>query len=235
MLSPTYGEFARVAAHVGHQVSEVTDIAALASADLAIVANPNNPDGRLFARDALLRLADELQRRRGLLIVDEAFMDVAPDGLALDDCAHGNVLVLRSFGKFFGLAGVRLGFALGAPELVARLATTLGPWPVSGSGDRNRSGRACRCHLGGRHAHGVLPMKCGALKHCSRAPGSKRSAARRSFIWCARPAPPISFSISVAPASWCAVLTRSLRGSDLVFPAMRLPGSACVSRFAVFR
>ena len=133
VLSPTYGEFARVAASVGHQVSEVTDIAALASADLAIVANPNNPDGRLFARDALLRLADELQRRRGLLIVDEAFMDAAPDGFALDDCAPGNVLVLRSFGKFFGLAGVRLGFALGAPELVARLAATLGPWPVSGA------------------------------------------------------------------------------------------------------
>ncbi len=132
VLSPTYGEFARVAAHVGHQVSEVTDIAALASADLAIVANPNNPDGRLFERDPLLRLADELQRRRGLLIVDEAFLDVAPRGLSVDDCAHGNVLVLRSFGKFFGLAGVRLGFAIGAPELIARVATTLGPWPVSG-------------------------------------------------------------------------------------------------------
>ena len=78
MLSPTYGEFTRVAALLGHQVSEVTDIAALASADLAIVANPNNPDGRLFTRDPLLHLADELQRRRGLLIVDEAFMEVAP-------------------------------------------------------------------------------------------------------------------------------------------------------------
>lgn len=132
VLSPTYGEFTRVAALAGHQVSEVTDIAALASADLAIVANPNNPDGRLFTRDALLHLADELQRRRGLLIVDEAFMEVAPDGLALNDCTHGNVLVLRSFGKFFGLAGVRLGFAIGVPELVARLAATLGPWPVSG-------------------------------------------------------------------------------------------------------
>jgi cobalamin biosynthetic protein CobC len=132
VLSPTYGEFARVAAHVGHQVSELTDIAAVASANLAIVANPNNPDGRLFAREALLGVADELQRRRGLLLIDEAFMDVAPDGLALDDCPHGNVMVLRSFGKFFGLAGVRLGFAIGAPELVARVATTLGPWPVSG-------------------------------------------------------------------------------------------------------
>ncbi len=133
VLSPTYSEFARVAAHVGHQVSEVADIAGLASADLAIVANPNNPDGRPFARDALLRLADELQRRNSLLIVDEAFMDVAPRGFALDDCARGNIIVLRSFGKFFGLAGVRLGFALGAPQLIARLAATLGPWPVSGA------------------------------------------------------------------------------------------------------
>jgi cobalamin biosynthesis protein CobC len=133
VLSPTYGEFARIAAHVGHQVSEVTDMAALASADLAIVANPNNPDGRLLTREALLALADELQRRRGLLLIDEAFMDVAPDGLALDDCQHANVMVLRSFGKFFGLAGVRLGFALAAPQLVARLAAALGPWPVSGA------------------------------------------------------------------------------------------------------
>jgi cobalamin biosynthesis protein CobC len=132
VLSPTYGEFARVAALGGYEASEATDIAGLASADLAIVANPNNPDGRLFERDALLHLAGELQRRGGLLIVDEAFMDVAPNGFALDDCTRGNVVVLRSFGKFFGLAGVRLGFAIGAPELIARVATTLGPWPVSG-------------------------------------------------------------------------------------------------------
>jgi len=106
----------------------------LADARIAIVVNPNNPDGRLIAKDALLALADRLRRRRGLLLVDEAFMEVGPEGASLSDhVEEGNIVVLRSFGKFYGLPGVRLSFALAAPTIVARLAAALGPWPVSGA------------------------------------------------------------------------------------------------------
>jgi cobalamin biosynthesis protein CobC len=133
VLGPTYAEHARVARLVGHQVKEVDAFGQLKSANLAIVVNPNNPDGSLRQRNALLALADELSGRGGLLIVDEAFMDVGPAGTSLaPSVERGNVVVLRSFGKFFGLAGLRLGFALAPPSLAERLRAALGPWPVSG-------------------------------------------------------------------------------------------------------
>jgi cobalamin biosynthesis protein CobC len=133
ILAPTYVEHARVAALIGHSAREVFDISQLADADLAVVVNPNNPDGRLIASEPLLVLADALKSRRGLLVVDEAFMDVAPAAASLaGEVARGNIVVLRSFGKFFGLAGLRLGFALAAPHLTARLAAWFGPWAVAG-------------------------------------------------------------------------------------------------------
>jgi cobalamin biosynthesis protein CobC len=131
ILGPTYGEFARTAALAGHRVTEVTEIGRLADADLAVMANPNNPDGKVFGKDAIFDLADALRRRGGLLVIDEAFMDVGPAGASLGGVG-GNIVVLRSFGKFYGLAGVRLGFALTAPDTAARLAAALGPWAVSG-------------------------------------------------------------------------------------------------------
>ncbi len=134
VLAPTYAEHGRVAELAGHNVVEVADVAQLADARIAIVVNPNNPDGRLVGKDALLVLADRLRRRGGLLLVDEAFMDVGPEGASLGDhVEEGNIVVLRSFGKFYGLAGLRLSFAIAAPDIAARLAAALGPWPVSGA------------------------------------------------------------------------------------------------------
>jgi cobalamin biosynthetic protein CobC len=133
VVSPTYPELARTAKLAGHDVKAVENIEQAGDANLGIVANPNNPDGRCSARATLLKLARDLRRRGGLLIVDEAFMEVAPPGESLAaDVAGGNVVVLRSFGKFFGLPGLRLGFALTAPPLARRLSAVLGPWPVSG-------------------------------------------------------------------------------------------------------
>ena len=132
ILSPTYNEHARCAALAGHRVTEVRDIAALGEADLAIITNPNSPDGRFVGRNALLDIDAKLRSRGGLLVVDEAFMDVLPPGASIAGEATRNVVVLRSFGKFFGLAGVRLGFALLDPQLAARLSASLGPWAVSG-------------------------------------------------------------------------------------------------------
>jgi cobalamin biosynthesis protein CobC len=133
VLAPGYPEHARAAALAGHTVRAIRGLDEGGDATLAMVGNPNNPDGKLFARNNLLTLAKELRRRDGVLVVDEAFMDVGPDAMSLAaDVACGNVVVLRSFGKFFGLAGLRLGFALAAPPLAARLRAALGPWAVSG-------------------------------------------------------------------------------------------------------
>lgn len=91
--------------------------------DLLILANPNNPDGRVIKPDRLRQL-------RGQLIVDEAFADTDPVVSLLPE--RGNAIVLRSFGKFFGLAGIRLGFVVADLHVVQRLRVLLGDWPVSG-------------------------------------------------------------------------------------------------------
>ncbi|CAN5505730.1 threonine-phosphate decarboxylase CobD [soil metagenome] len=99
------------------------------TAALRVVVNPNNPDGRLLAPDRVLALTD------GPMIIDEAFVDAAP-GSSVSRLAgapgHGRLIVLRSFGKFHGLAGVRLGFLIAEPVLVERVRQALGDWPVSG-------------------------------------------------------------------------------------------------------
>jgi cobalamin biosynthesis protein CobC len=132
VVSPTYPEFARAATLAGHAVKNVESVERCGDANIVMLANPNNPDGRRWPGPRLLKLAEDLRRRGGLLVVDEAFMDVGPPGASLAaDVAGGNVIVLRSFGKFFGLPGLRLGFALTAPPLARRLSAVLGPWPAS--------------------------------------------------------------------------------------------------------
>jgi cobalamin biosynthetic protein CobC len=133
ILSPTYNEHARAVRLAGHSVIAARESVALGDADLAIVTNPNSPDGRLIEREPLLALAAKLRARGGVLVVDEAFMEVGPPGFSLaGDVGRGNLIVLRSFGKFFGLAGIRLGFALLDQPSAVRLAAMLGPWAVSG-------------------------------------------------------------------------------------------------------
>lgn len=127
VLGPTYNEHAASFEAAGWRVDTVTDPEALARADVAVVVNPNNPDGRVLDRDVLRDLAG----RVGLLIVDESFADPCPE-VSLSGEARGNILVLRSFGKFYGLAGLRLGFALGSVDRIAALSSLAGPWPVSG-------------------------------------------------------------------------------------------------------
>jgi cobalamin biosynthetic protein CobC len=133
VLGPTYAEHSRAATLAGHQVEEVAGPQGLSHAALAVVVNPNNPDGRSVPREALLSCAQNLEAAGGLLVVDEAFMGVGTPGASLaPDCDRPNIVVLRSFGKFFGLAGLRLGFALASPAVAARLRAELGPWAVAG-------------------------------------------------------------------------------------------------------
>lgn len=138
VLGPTYGEHALCWAQAGHRVrviqspSRDTLPPALETFATVVVVNPNNPDGGRRDPDALRWLAGRLQRAGGLLVVDEAFADPDPSLSVAGAVGLGGLCVLRSFGKFFGLAGVRLGFALAAPALALRLRQALGPWAVGG-------------------------------------------------------------------------------------------------------
>ncbi len=128
ILGPTYNEHAASFEAAGWQVQTVTNSRELAGSDAAVVVNPNNPDGRILNHDALMDLA----RKVGLLVVDESFADPTPE-VSVAPLAVDNIIVLRSFGKFFGLAGLRLGFVLATPDTIDRLAAFAGPWPVSGA------------------------------------------------------------------------------------------------------
>ena len=132
VLSPAYAEHARTARMVGLPVTEVANVAELSDYDYAIVINPNNPDGRVTDRDTLLSLADTIRQKGGLLIVDEAFIETGYATSLADATAVDGLVVLRSFGKFYGMAGIRLGFALAHPDIAADLESRLGPWAVSG-------------------------------------------------------------------------------------------------------
>jgi cobalamin biosynthesis protein CobC len=133
ILRTTYAEHARAAALAGHRVAEVSDAMPLRQADIAIVVNPNNPDGRVVDKTILLSIANDLRQRGGILVVDESFADVATPNVSLTgEVARDSIVVLRSFGKFYGLAGLRLGFALAAPQVINRIEAALGPWAVAG-------------------------------------------------------------------------------------------------------
>jgi cobalamin biosynthesis protein CobC len=128
VLGPTYNEHAPAWAAAGHEVREVEGLDAIpADADVLVVVNPNNPDGRVVEPLRLLELTE-----RRLVVVDEAFAEVVPEASVARCAGRPNLVVLRSFGKFFGLAGLRLGFALAERKRALALGTALGPWSVSG-------------------------------------------------------------------------------------------------------
>ena len=100
--------------------------------DVLVWINPNNPTGELIAPATLLRWHKRLQQHDGWLIVDEAFIDATPE---LSLCAYAGLpglIILRSLGKFYGLAGVRAGAVLSEPSIIESLRQLLGPWSLSG-------------------------------------------------------------------------------------------------------
>ena len=99
---------------------------------IVIVTNPNNPTGRTIDSDTLLWVTKKMAENNGLLVVDEAFADIDPHSSMAPYAGQEALIIIRSFGKFFGLAGLRLGFAITTQELAKRLRTAFGPWAVSG-------------------------------------------------------------------------------------------------------
>ena len=135
VLSPCYAEHAEAWRRNGYIVREVVEQEVdffIDNLDVLVVVNPNNPTGLCIAPTRLLEWHSRLAQRGGWLVVDEAFMDNTPQ-LSLAPFSHQvGLVVLRSFGKFFGLAGVRLGFVLAERKLLKLLAEQVGPWAVSG-------------------------------------------------------------------------------------------------------
>lgn len=129
VLAPTYNEHAATLRAAGWRVEEVSRLEDLLGADLAVVVNPNNPDGREYDPDSLLDLSYGV----GRLVVDESFADPRPDLSVAGHAGQNGLVVLRSFGKFYGLAGLRLGFVLADATTINALSDMAGPWPVSGA------------------------------------------------------------------------------------------------------
>lgn len=151
ILGPTYESHRDAWAASGRQVEEAISTADISDkAAIVVLANPNNPDGRIFTRAELNELATRLSRKGGILIVDEAFADLHPDHSLMPDLDKVPAIILRSFGKFFGLAGLRLGFVAGPTLLIDRLGHVLGDWPVSSAA--LAIGRAALVDLGWQKA-----------------------------------------------------------------------------------
>lgn len=116
ITTPTYNEHAAAFAAQGWTVQSGAGAA-------RVLVHPNNPDGRIWTQD---------DATAPLTIIDESFCDILPDQSLVHLAERPGVIVLKSFGKFWGLAGLRLGFAIARPDLIARLTDLTGPWAVSG-------------------------------------------------------------------------------------------------------
>ena len=133
LLAPGYAEHAhawRDRRAVAVSADEID--AAVAHSDIVVLVQPNNPTGVHFGRERLLEWHTRLARRGGWLVVDEAFIDTTPAQSLVPLAGADGLVVLRSVGKFFGLAGARVGFVFAPGSVRASLAERLGPWTLAG-------------------------------------------------------------------------------------------------------
>ncbi|MGR9116464.1 MAG: threonine-phosphate decarboxylase CobD [Gammaproteobacteria bacterium] len=134
LLEPAYAEHAANWKQAGHTLLPLSSDSIedhIDTLDVLILINPNNPTGCRFDRAQLVSWHRKLQSRKGWLIVDEAFIDSRPDSSLAPLLPQPGLIVLRSLGKFFGLAGARCGFVLAEAALLDALNERLGPWTIS--------------------------------------------------------------------------------------------------------
>jgi len=135
VLYPAYAEHAHAWRSAGHEITNLTPAeidAAIAHIDVLVLAQPNNPTGETFSPEKLRAWHDRLQARNGWLIVDEAFIEASTQSSMIQADMPPGLIVLRSLGKFFGLAGARVGFIFAQRELLSRMQALLGPWNIAG-------------------------------------------------------------------------------------------------------
>ncbi len=135
LVQPSYGEHIRAWQAHGASVRVVDEgniEAEGATCDAVVICNPNNPTGTLRSGDGLRNLRRALAARGGWLVVDEAFIDTRPGDSLVRDAGEPGLVVLRSLGKFFGLAGARVGFLFASEDVLRRSRASLGPWTIAG-------------------------------------------------------------------------------------------------------
>ncbi|GAB2575075.1 threonine-phosphate decarboxylase [Dyella jejuensis] len=188
VIAPGYAEHAQAWQRAGHNVSCLAAEALLADPqqwDVVVLIHPNNPGAERFDPQTLLRVHAALAMRGGWLVIDEAFMDTTPQHSL---CAHTDrdgLVVLRSVGKFFGLAGARAGFVCAAPALLDALREQLGPWTVSGPA-RYVLGRALADHAWQAQARTRLADASRRLADLLARHGLAPAAGCDLFQWCRR-------------------------------------------------
>jgi cobalamin biosynthetic protein CobC len=134
IVTPSYAEHAHAWQQSNHKVllidaNQIDNI--IEQADVLVMINPNNPTGTHYEQQQLLRWQQILAAKSGWLIIDEAFIDATPEYSLIEHCPKAGLIILRSLGKFFGLAGLRVGFVYAEQAILNRLATHLGPWPIA--------------------------------------------------------------------------------------------------------
>lgn len=194
IAGPTYGEYGRLAALAGAATEEVRapepsfdpPLAALARAleapghAIVVVADPNNPTGRSLGASGYRRLLDALrapEARQAILVVDQSFAPFAAARAPVGEIlATGRAILVRSLTKRLAVPGIRVGYVLGPPRLLARLRAVRDPWPVAahaiaaasaacwelGRSERARIVAWRRSLAGGLAAHGLRPVRSDA-------------------------------------------------------------------------
>jgi cobalamin biosynthetic protein CobC len=219
VAAPSYAEHAHHWARHGHSLRQIGYPmleAAVGSSDVVVICNPNNPTGELVAPKVLLRWAAELGARGGWLVVDEAFGDTAPDLSVAAYAGQPGLVVLRSVGKFFGLAGLRLGFVAADAALLAALADMLGPWTVSGPAQH--VALAALRDTAWQQAAQARLARDGARLRGLLATYGIQATGTPLFHWWAEPAPDAFHEHMAHHAIWVRLFRQAARGIRLGLP-----------------
>ncbi|MBU6442612.1 MAG: threonine-phosphate decarboxylase [Alphaproteobacteria bacterium] len=194
VIAPGYAEHAHAWQERGHAVTPLSldDMHSAATAcDVLVLINPNNPTGNHFLVEQMLQWHAQLAARGGWLIVDEAFMDATPEQSLLPFMPRPGLVVLRSLGKFFGLAGLRVGFVCAEPDMLARLQDHLGPWPIAAA-SRWVGAAALRDRHWQANMRRQLHERTGRLVELLRGCGLAPAGGTALFQWvCTKQAPDI--------------------------------------------
>lgn len=219
VAAPSYAEHAHQWAGHGHTLSQVAyqDLdAAVRHSDVVVVCNPNNPTGATVPKAQLLMWAGALAARGGWLVVDEAFADTCAHNSVAAHAARPGLIVLRSIGKFFGLAGIRLGFVAAEAALLRQLADVLGPWTISGPAQQIATA-ALRDHdwqsatLAGLGA-------AGARLHTMLAEAGIAASGTPLFQWWPEPRAEYFWRHMAERGIWVRLFTHAARGIRLGLP-----------------
>lgn len=220
VAAPSYAEHSHHWGRHGHRLQQVAYAqldAAVADSDVVVVCNPNNPTGATVAPALLLDWAARLAAHGGWLVVDEAFGDTAPMLSVAAHAAQPGLIVLRSVGKFFGLAGLRLGFVGADAATLAALEDDLGPWTVSGPAQEIAIA-ALNDECWQRATHTRL-TRDGARMRMLLAAHGIAAAGTPLFHWWAEAQAPAFHEHMARRAIWVRLFARAARGIRIGLPA----------------